>query len=301
MLNAYNEKLSRLRDEMARGGKAESMLKELYAQRDELAQRVAEYARQLSQEQEDVDRLNGGFRAIYYTVIGKRKEMLEKERADVLRASMKYDMAKGELERVLGEIDKLEWEKHGVEESRRDYCRILDEKISVMRACGIHAEEIAEKEEQKEALAGQIREVNEAMRAGGRVLAQIDRIGEKLDSAEGYAAWDLFGGGIIADIAKHSQLDEAQQGVQRLERLLGEFRTELADIAVQTEIHAQVYGCMRFADSAVRLHIHESQQSLSRTETQVRRMMDKLHGMERDMRRKQEQIDEEIRALAEQA
>ena len=89
MLTAYNEKLNELREKMARNGKAESMLCQLRKQEAVLCARVGELATQLQLEQADVDRLTGGFRSIFYAVIGKKKEMLEKEQAEVLAASMK--------------------------------------------------------------------------------------------------------------------------------------------------------------------------------------------------------------------
>jgi len=307
-LEACNERLNELREKMACGSRVESMLKELYAQRAEAEVRTGELANELYREQADVDRLTGGFWSIYYAVIGKKQDMLEKERAEVLKASMKLDTAQSELQRIVSEIDRLEWERQDVRNCEREFQAVLEEKLSIMKASGLQAERLNEIEEQKAYLAGQIREVNEAMKAGQRVTAQIERIGDRLDSADGYATWDMLGGGLIADIAKHSHLDEAQQGVARLEELLSKFRTELADISIQTDVQAQVFGFMRFADVfidnfftdwAVRDHIHEAQTSLKQTDAQVRRVMERLYRMERDMKRQMEKLESELRALAE--
>lgn len=309
MLNAYNEKLAGLREKMARRGKVEAMLAELRRQEGELAARVGELARALQMEQEDVDRLNGGFRSIYYAVIGKKQEMLEKEQAEVLAASMKYETAKNELEAVQKEIDRLGWEQSDIKRYEREYNDILSRKIDVMRVRGVRADEIARIEEQKAGLDIQLRELREAMTAGRRAQSQIDLIAEHLDKADDYAVWDMFSGGILADIAKHVELDDAQQGVQTLERLLRAFKTELADISIQTEIYAEIAGPMRFADfffdgfivdSMVRSHISGSKESLKNTERQVRQVMDQLRKMEREMSRRQEKLDGELRNLAEE-
>ena len=310
MLNIYNEKLNALREEMAQKGKLEAVRRELTAQRDELAQRVGELSRELSQEQEDVDRLTGGFWSIYYSIIGRKADMLETERAEVLKASMKYETAKQELERVQAELDRIDWEIGSLKRREWEYQEILKQKIEAMKAQGIDAEKLNGLEEKKQYLAHQIREVNEAMAAGRQVLGQIDAIGGSLDHAEDWGTWDVLGGGLIADIAKHSHLDDAQKGVQALERRLLTFRTELADVTIQADIQVQVDGFLRFADWffdglfvdwTVLSHIRESKESLEKTERQVRRVMDQLRQMEREMKRREERLDREIRALAEAA
>lgn len=307
-LEALNERLNELRGKTARGNKVEAMLKELYAQRAEAEARAGELAQELMREQADVDKLTGGFWSVYYAIVGKKRDMLEKERAEVMKASMMYETAQNELKRVQEEIDRLEWEKQDAKNCEREYERVLLEKLKLMQEMGVCAEKICKIEEEKKKLAGQLREVNEAMTAGRRVTAQIDRISKRLDSADGYATWDLFGGGLIADMAKHSYLDEAQQGIQVLGKLLGEFRTELADVSVHTDVQAQVSGFMRFADFffdgffadyTVKTHIREAMEGIGRTEKQVQRALDQLYRMERDMKRNMDRLDGEMRALAE--
>ena len=51
-----------------------------------------------------------------------------------------------------------------------------------------------------------------------------------LSDAEGWATWDLFGGGLLSDIAKHSALDAAQDAVNVLQSKLRSFKTELVDV-----------------------------------------------------------------------
>ncbi len=312
MLNEYNERLDDLREKLARGSKLDSMLRELYAQRDELATRVGELSRELYMEQADVDRLTGGFWSIYYAVIGKKEKLLEKERAEVLKASMKYETAKKELDEVQKEIFNLDWEKGNLKRYQQEYDEVLAQKLEAMKKESVHAGEIADLEEKKAQLRAQIQEVNEALTAGRRVMRQIGAIEQSLDSAEGWGTLDtFFGGGVILDIAKYSHLDDAQRGVQSLQSMLRTFKTELADVsAVQADIRAEVGGFMRFADwffdglfvdLAVLSRIQESKESLRSTERQVQRVMDQLRQMEREMQRQQDRLEGEIRRLAEDA
>ncbi len=43
-----------------------------------------------------------------------------------------------------------------------------------------------------------------------RCCKKLYAVSSTLDSAEGWGTWDLFGGGLITDLAKYSKLDEAQ-------------------------------------------------------------------------------------------
>jgi len=310
MLTALNEKLNGLRGKMAQCEKTEAMINELRAQEKELAARVGELASLLQIEQEDVDRLTGGFWSIYYAIIGKREEMLEKERAEALAASMKYETAKKELEAVQQEIFSIQLKSASVKQLEREYRAALMEKVEVMKTMSAYAEKIAELEEKKGYLEIQIREVGEAREAGRRVLGQIDRIESSLDSAEGWGTWDLFGGGVISDIAKYSHLDEAQAGAQNLEALLRRFKTELADITIHADLAVPTDGFLRFADWffdgffvdwTVLSRIRESKESLKSAQRQVQKVMDQLHRMENAMKRKQEELDFNIRTLAEEA
>jgi len=310
MLNACNEKMRALREKIQRRTKVDAMLRDLYAQRTQQEKRVSDLVTILYEEQEDVEKLSGGFWSVYYAVIGKKEEMLEKERAEALKASMQYDAARAELQKVQEEIDRLEWEKKEFDDYEREYSAVLDEKLNFMRKSSMHAEKIVELEEKIEYLDNQIGEIDEAECAGRRVLSQIDLIAESLDSAEGWGTWDMLGGGMLSSMVKHAHLDEAQERIKSLERLLSRFRTELADVTVQADVRAQMDGFTRFADWffdgffvdwTVLSRIQESQNSLKQTERQVQRVMDQLKRMKKEIARAQDRLSGELRTLAEES
>ena len=43
---------------------------------------------------------------------------------------------------------------------------------------------------------------------------------KNLNSAEGWGTWDLLGGGLISDLAKHSHIDDAKNDVANAQNLL---------------------------------------------------------------------------------
>lgn len=310
MINRYNEKLRALREKIQRRSRTDAMLNDLYQQRAQQEKRVSGLVTILYEEQEDVERLSGGFLSVYYAVIGKKEEMLEKERAEALKASMQYDAARAELERVQQEIDRLEWERKEYDDYEREYSKTLDEKLAFLRESSAHAGRIVEMEEKIAYLDHQIGEIDEAECAGRRALSQMEKIEESLNSAEGWGTWDMLGGGMLSTMIKHGHLDDAQEGIKALEGLLNRFRTELADVTIQTDLRADVDGFLRFADWffdgffvdwMVLSRIQESKGSLNSVRRQVERVMEQLRSMRREMTAAQEQLRAEIRRMAEEA
>ena len=110
-----------------------------------------------------------------------------------------------------------------------------------------------------------------------------------MDSAEGWGTWDLLGGGLISDIAKHSHLDEAQSKVQNLQSELRRFKTELSDVTINADMQVSVDGFLRFADYffdglfadwAVMDKISQSKSSVQSTKSQIESVLSRLRSME---------------------
>ena len=75
-----------------------------------------------------------------------------------------------------------------------------------------------------------IREVREARAAGIRALNSLRRAQKSLDSARNWGIFDLFGGGMISGLMKHSRLSDAQQCIEQARYDLQAFRDELMDV-----------------------------------------------------------------------
>lgn len=139
-------------------------------------------------------------------------------------------------------------------------------------------------------LENEIKELDEAIQAGEVALATVYGIIDELDSAEGWGTWDLLGGGLISDLAKHSHLDDAQEQVEQLQDQLRSFKTELADVAVEADLQVSIDGFLRFADYffdglfadwTVLDRIKTSSDQVKATCSKVISVTDKLESMKR--------------------
>lgn len=308
----YDEKLQQLQEQMARSKQLEAMIKELRSQRDSLAAEVRELESIKLEEQADVDRLEGrSLAAFFYNVIGKMDEQLDKERQEAYAARVKYDAAARELEGVEADLRRYESELSALRGCEHRYDEVLKEKADAIKAAGgSNGEEILKLEERNAFLESQKKELQEAISAGNAALSTTQQVLSSLDSAEGWGTWDLFGGGLVADLAKHSHLDEAQGAIEQLQSQLRRFKTELADVTIQADMQVNVDGFLRFADYffdglfadwAVLDKINQSQSQVQNTKSQIAGVLSRLDSMMRTLEQEQVQIKSKLDTLVRDA
>ena len=63
-----------------------------------------------------------------------------------------------------------------------------------------------------------------------------------LDSAKGWGIWDIMGGGLISNMAKHSAIDDANKAAHDFQYLLKSFEKELSDVNEFAEIELNISG-----------------------------------------------------------
>lgn len=289
-MNHYDEQLRELQAQCARKKKLEASAAELRTQRDTYRLRAQELEQSFQQEQADVDRLEGrSLSAFFYNVIGKMDEKLTQEKQEAYAARVKYDAAARELAGIEEDLHRCEAELESLQGCESRYEAVLKEKIqAVKKAGGDVAEQILKLEERTAYLESQKRELGEAVSAGRAALTTADQIAGSLDSAEGWGTWDLFGGGLISDLAKHSHLDDAQASVEFLQSQLRRFKTELADVTISADFQVNIDGFLRvadylfdgiFADWTVLDQIHQSQAQIQDTRSQICNVLDYLHAL----------------------
>lgn len=309
-MSVYDEELRALREQIERKRQLEAMLKDLRAQRWELTARVSELEKVKLEEQADVDRLEGhSLAAFFYGVIGKMDEKLTQERQEAYAARVKYDAAVRELSAVEEDLERKETEYRRLEGCEERYAQVLREKREVLKTAGGEtAEAIQALEERLAALRSQQKELSEAVSAGQCALVTANEILNSLDSAHGWATWDMLGGGLVADLAKHSHLDSAQAAVEQLQVELRRFKTELADVTIYADLQVSIDGFLRFADyffdglfvdSAVMDRISQSQTAVEETRWKITEVLDRLNAMsaaaERERAENQERLDALVR------
>ena len=149
-------------------------------------------------------------------------------------------------------------------------------------------------------------ELLEAINAGKTALHTVNEVLETLDNAEGWSTWDVMGGGLMADLAKYEELDDAQEQIEQLQVELRRFKTELSDVEITADLQITVDSFLKFADFffdglfadwAVLDHINQAQSRVENTKGQIKRVLALLKKMREDIdvqiadeKEKQEQL-----------
>lgn len=304
----YDEQLKTLQAKIARFKQLSSMIKELRSQRDALSARVRELEAIKLDEQADVDRLEGrSLAAFFYNVIGKMDEQLNKERQEAYAARVKFDAAARELEAAENDLRRCESEYNELRGCEKQYEATLKDKATALKAAGgANAEEILKLEERNAFLESQKKELREASSAGNSALSTARQVLDSLGSAESWGTWDMLGGGLLADMAKHSHLDDAQGAIEHLQSQLRRFKTELADVTIHADMQVNVDGFLRFADYffdglfadwAVMDKISQSRSQVQSTKSQIESVLSRLDSMMSAVEQEQTQVKAKLDAL----
>lgn len=91
-------------------------------------------------------------------------------------------------------------------------------------------------------------EIMEAVTAGERALRSLYAAQEKLNSAGNWGILDLFGGGFLTGMIKHSKIGDASVHIETARNDLQIFQRELKDVDVPMNIRMEIGGFLSFAD-----------------------------------------------------
>lgn len=308
MIEELRTKLADLSAQLERTKKIDNMLLNLEHEEAELTKREHELKTALTKEEADVQRLEKATAAsIFYTILGKKDEQIDKEQQEAYAARLKYDAVVYQLDDCKARIEKLLREKSALVDCAKQYDQVFAQLQELLLATPAYAERLCTLERQRGEAVSQLKEVDEAISAGNAAMLQIESIEKNLSSAEGWGTWDLFGGGLVSDLAKHSQLDEAQSGAEYLQVQLSRFRNELADVHINTQMsNINIDGFLRFADYffdgliadwSVLSRIHDSQASVHQIKQQVDTALSRLSHIKTARLTENAEVEKKIREL----
>lgn len=302
------DELSLLQAQLTYKKRLEAMLKELRSQQEPLCKKAAELEQIMLREQKDVDRLEGhSLAAFFYHAVGKMDEKLDVERREFYAARVKYDACARELEAIEQDIEATEEDLADLADCEARYAAAMEEKRRAIEAADIpEAGTLLEREEQMNYLTQQELELEEAIAAGTEALRTTADVMQSIESAKDWAAFDLLGGGFLADLAKHDKLDEAQRLVEELQVQLQRFNKELSDVTIRAHLQVRIDGMLKFADffldglladAAVLDHIKQSHAQVEQTREQILSILRQLQDELEDVRRRLVRIRKEVDTL----
>lgn len=308
MYSELNKKLEEVQQKVYRLNKIDSILAELRNDASELRQKVYELKAILDKENLDVEKLdNTNVVSIFYSIIGKLEDKKEKEQREALSARLKYEQASYDLLSIEAEISKLTQEQECYKGCINEFNSLYEQKKELLiKSCEASANKILELTNKINESKRNLKELKEAISAGQSAVYSLDSALGSLNSAQGWGTWDLLGGGLIADLAKHSHIDNAMREAEQAHNELRRFKSELADVRINYDISFEMDGFAKFADFFfdgliadwyMQSKINNSYESVSNVKNQVTSTIYKLQQMESLEKQYLEKLENELKNI----
>ena len=308
MNSELNKKLDEAQQKIYRLNKIDAMLEDLRNDEKELRHKVFELKEILDKENLDVEKLDStNIVSVFYSITGKLEDKKEKEQREALSAKLKYDQANYDLYSIQEEILKLEEERENYKGCSNEFNSLYEQKKEVLiRTDAASASKILEIRDRIEGSKRNLKELREAVSAGQSAVNSLDIALDSLGSAQGWGTWDLLGGGLISDLAKHSHIDDASREVERAHHHLRRFKTELADVKINYDIRFETDGFAKFADFFfdgliadwfMQSKINNSYDSVSDVKNQVNSVLYKLQQLKEQETLNVERLENELKNI----
>lgn len=82
----------------------------------------------------------------------------------------------------------------------------------------------------------QLKEIDEVRAIINRLLPLLDEAERKFKSARNWGVVDMFGGGTLSGLIKHSKINSASNIMSKVSVLLGDLQRELKDVTIPSEM-----------------------------------------------------------------
>jgi len=250
MLREINEEILLIKEKLRENKKLKSLKKTIEEELETKKIQQKELNKILEKERKDFEKLEDlSLSSIFLSLTGKKEEKLDKEKEEYIIAKLRYeDCIKqiNELETQLDDTNKL---LINYEEVDKRYEKLIKEKEELLiREGGNLGNKLKNKILNIDQLKVDMKELREAINAGKGALSSLDLVEEKLNSARNWGTWDILGGGLISNMAKHSAINEANNIAKTAQVDLKKFKKELSDVNEFTSIQVNLSSFASFAD-----------------------------------------------------
>lgn len=301
----FDERLKELYEKKLQKKRLEAMKEELQKQEDEVAKKAAELEVIRKKEQLDVDKLEGKtIKALFFTLAGTKEEKLSKERQEAYIAAMKHDAAVRDLAGIMTDLSACKEELEALSDIEVVFDHLLEQKKnSIKQEASRRANEVIRLEKQMETLSHEIIELEEALEAGYKAFDIVDKIVKELQEAHELADWDTFMDNMFIDMQKQEHIHNAQDLIQDLRHELRRFKTEMADVNIDEEIHIEMDDFSEFADWFfdniftdwdIKEKIENSQAQAEHTRKQTTDMINMLKDMRDERMKRRVELEEDL-------
>lgn len=193
---------------------------------------------ELGKENQDVLKLESkNITSLFYAILGTKEGRLNKEKQELLKARLKYDQCKNNMDYLVNETKKIVDKLAQIDGCDADYEELINQKLKIINLEDEETnQELKNLIKRKENMNTNIIEIDETICYGERALEAIEKAIKKLETADGWG------------IAEHNNIDDAREYAEQAQRMLGKFKKEMSDITMVTGTEITVGSLENFAD-----------------------------------------------------
>ncbi|MBE6988936.1 MAG: hypothetical protein E7432_09230 [Ruminococcaceae bacterium] len=229
-----NAKLVELFEKIQRKNHLETVLKELRENIAQLEPEVRGLMTQMYLEQEDVDKIEGnGLKSFFYSLTGRKHDIIDKERQEAYDAKKKYDAANFQLETMKNDLKRYIDEYNEVRYLEPEYEKAIKEKIEYIREIkSPAAKQIAELDKQIDDVMKKNNELRHLRTLANRAIGTAEHMKTVLTQVKKLNTKDMLG----MDMASSGQhvAREKYELMSQAETLNNNLFAELYDLEKQT-------------------------------------------------------------------
>lgn len=310
MYREINEEIYELKERLRAKEKLDS-LRELTIEELEKKKRNGEDLRNiLKKEEKDVTKLEGmSVSSIFLTMIGKKDDQLYKEREEYLAARIRYEECLKDIAELEVQVEYCDNELESFLGVKREYEKVMKEKETlILKEDSDESRKLRDYQDKLNELKLDTKEIKEAINAGEKANISLLVMKEYLDKAKSWGLWDMMGGGLISNIAKHSAIDDANRAGQDAGQSLKVFKKELSDVNKFTDVEVNMSSFTKFADFFfdgffvdwfVQSKINDSLSNVYNTKSRIDSIISDLNENLSQIYKEQRLLESEIKKLLE--
>ena len=250
MFNDLNAQLVDVKEKIRLRDRLQAQLADVESSLAQEDNRLAALEAQLQREENDVKRLEGpSLAGLFFSVLGDKEQRLDKERQEFLAVKLQHDQSQYSVTSQERDLTDLKGKLAALAGLDAVYQSLLERKEKLlMQSGGANVRQLLDLSDRQAGLESGRKEVQEAIAAGQSLVSTLDGVIDSLKSAEGWGPWDRLGGGFLANLAKHSRIDDARDKVHLAQEQIRRFQRELSDVPSGESFLIDISSFDTFAD-----------------------------------------------------
>ncbi len=300
-LEEINEQLEHATEVKRKAERLEAKLEKQLQDRRRLHPKVKKLREVLEAEIEDVEKLRKlSFKSMLATVLRLKEKWEQKEWQEYLEADLNHTRYREALDEAEREAAAIEGQLAALGDWRKVHAELLSRKEEVIQSSGEPSAMLLIESKQKLAeTEADIKELQQAIRAGNSAGAALKKVEVKLKSAKNFGTWDMLGGGMLVSLMKHDSMDGARTSALQAQRALDRFQSELGDVgttlnrSIQLDKTTKIFDLFFdniFVDWMVQSKLQRASKQCMATKKEVRRIVQQCQGQLDEAMQKREQL-----------